>query len=50
MVGWMDGWMGGWVGGCVELRLKLTQPPIGVGAELGNRAKHKNKSCVGNLP
>ena len=28
--------MGGWMDGWVELRLKLTQPPIGVGAELGN--------------
>ena len=29
-------YLSGWVGGCIELGLKLTQPPIGVGAELGN--------------
>ena len=30
--GWMGGWTGGWMGGWVDLRIKLTQPPIGVGA------------------
>ena len=36
------GLMGGWVDGLVELRSKLTQPTIGVGAELGNRSKIDN--------
>ena len=30
--GWMDEWVDGWLGGWVDLGLKLTQPPIGVGA------------------
>ena len=45
----MDGWVGGWV----DLGLKLTQPPIGVGAwaELGNsfhQLSDKSVYCVSN--
>ena len=40
LVRWVDRWMGEWV----ELRLKLTQPPIGVGAELGKNQLYTTPS------